>query len=174
MAVYCTADQLFSHVDENDVRDLLSDSGQKISGDLSTNPKLVELIKAASGRLEGACFIGDNYTPEELAAMTPNSLALAAEIVAMLVRATLYGRRPGRYAVEFVRDLRQQAEDYLGQLRDGHRLFDVGTKAHQDAGHVSLEYPTTLQIEDQNLITQRTRNFYPLPERRLPISKGGG
>jgi len=174
MAVYCTVDQLLSHVDENDVRDLLSDSGQKVAGDLSTNPKLVELIASASGRLEAACFIGENYTAAELAALSANSVALAAEIVAMLVRATLYGRRPGRFAVEFVRDLRQQAEDYLQQLRNGHRLFDVGTDSHQDAGKVSLEYPTTLQIQDQNLITSRTRNFYPLAERRLPISKGGG
>lgn len=172
MAVYCTAEHLLHFADENTIRELLSDTGQKISGDLDANPRLTYLIQTASGRFEAACFVSENYSPTELAAMSANSQALAAEIVATLVMATLMGRRPGRFAAEHVKQLRDGAEDYLQQLRNGARLFDVGD--HAEAGKPSVEWPTTLEIEDLNGITKRTKNFYPLPERRLPISLGGG
>jgi hypothetical protein len=172
MAVYCTAAQLLNFADERTIRDLLSDSGQPVAGDLASNPKLTMLLQSASGRLEAACFVSENYTAVELAAMSDNSLALAAEICGMLVMATLHSRRPGRLAPELVKQLREGAEDYLQQLRNGARLFDVGD--HAEAGKPSTEWPTVAEIEDLNAITRRTKHFYPDPARRLPISKGGG
>lgn len=172
MAIHCTADQLVHYFDEQSIRDLLSDNGQPVTATLSADPKLAELLKSASGRLEGACFVSKNYSATELADMSDNSKALAAEICAYLTMAMLMRRRPERFNAETCRGMAEDAENYLQQLRNGARLFDVGD--HADAGTPQVEFPTTVEIQDLNAITQRTRNFYPRPERRLPISRGGG
>lgn len=171
MALYCDAAHLIQLFDGNTVRDLLSDTGQPAAGDLADNATLAQFLKSASGRLEAACFVSENYSADELADMSENSLALAAEICGRLVMAALMSRRPERFSAEVVQRLEESAESYLQQLRDGARLFNVGN--HAAAGNPSVAYPTVSQVVDQNLITQRTKNFYPNPAARLPISRGG-
>jgi len=172
MALYCDAAALVQHFDERTIRDLLSDTGQPVQGDLSADSRLTKILQAASGRLEAACFVSENYSAAELAGMSENSQALAAEICARLAMATLMSRRPDRFATEAVQRLEEGAEAYLQQLRNGARLFDVGQ--HAAAGNPAVAYPSVQQIQDLNQITQRTKNFYPRPERRLPLSQGGG
>jgi hypothetical protein len=175
MAVYCDADKLTRYFDERTIRDLLSDTGQPVaagSASLAADVKLLEILKSASGRLEAACLISENYTLEELAAMSENSKALAAEICANLAMAMLMRRRPERYKAETIVAMSKDAEDYLQQLRNGARLFDVGK--HAEAGKPELTYPSVAQIQNENAITMRTKNFYPNPTARLPISRGGG
>lgn len=172
MALHSTAADLLLYYDERTVRELLSDSGQPAAGDLSADPRLAVLLKAASGRLEAACFVSENYSADELATMSENSRSLAAELCSTLVMAMLMRRRPTNYTVETIEAMTSGAEDYLQQLRNGARLFDVGN--HAKAGKPSVEFPTTAEIADLNSITQRTKNFYPNPAARLPISRGGG
>ncbi len=171
MAIYCDDVQLLRYIDERIVRDLLSDTGQPVSGSLAANPTLLDILKAASGRLEAAVLVSENYSLSELQAMSDNSKALAADICGTIAKGMLMRRRIGKYTAEQCRAVTQEAEDYLQQLRNGARLFDVGQ--HAEAGKPSLEFPTTTEITDLNMITQRTKHFYPRPERRLPISRGG-
>lgn len=169
MAEYCTADDLKLYADESNLRDLATDTGQALIGDLAESPVITELIKMASGRLEAACLVSENYSTTELTTMSDNSKALAREICARLVIVALMSRRIERYNAESVKAYRDDAENYLQLLRDGHRLFDVGK--HAEAGKPELTYPSAQQIIDQNQITSRTRNFYPNPASRLPVSR---
>lgn len=171
MALYCDAATLLQFFDERQVRDLLSDTGQPAPGDLADDEKLAEALKAASGRLEAACLVSEHYTTAELATMSENSLALAAEICSALVMGILMRRRFGRVNAEQVKAITQWAEDYLQQLRNGARLFDVGK--HAEAGKPELKYSTPAQIQNQNGITVRTQNFYPSRSGVLPINRGG-
>jgi hypothetical protein len=68
--------------------------------------------------------------------------------------------------------MREDAENYLQLLRNGSRLFDVGK--HAEDGKPELTYPSVQQIQNLNAITERTRNFYPNPAARLPLSRLGG
>lgn len=172
MPLYCDAAKLVEYFDNREIRSLLSDTGQSVDGNLANDPKLAEMLKSASGRLEGACFVSENYSAEELASMSENSLALAAEICANLTMGMLMRRRIGRVSLEQCQAITDHAEDYLQQLRNGARLFDVGR--HAEAGKPSISWPTPVQLNDLNAITSRTQNFYPSAASRLPISRQGG
>ncbi len=175
MTLRATATDLLSFYDERTIRELLVDSEVPVTGDLTDNAKLLQLLQSASGRLEGACFVSENYTPEELAALTPNSLALAAEIISTLVMATLMRRRPERYSAETIKAMVDGAEGYIQQLRNGERLFAItDSQTHEEAGKAKISWPTIEQINDRNAITRRTKHFYPDTTRDLPLRLGGG
>ncbi len=172
MALYCTAADLVNYADEGLIRSQVTDTGQSLTGDLAASPVIVEFIAAASGRLEAACLISKNYTVADLQAMSDNSKALARSITAQLVVASVLSRRVNPAQIDNIRAMREEAEDYLQHLRNGARLFDVDD--HAEAGLPEAKFPTAQQIVDLNQITMRTRNFYPNPTARLPISRGGG
>jgi hypothetical protein len=175
MTLRATAADLLSFYDERTIRELLADSEVAIAGELANNPKLLQLLQSASGRLEAACFVSELYTPEELAALTPNSLALAAEIISTLVMATLMRRRPERYPAETIKAMVDSAEEYIQQLRNGERLFAItNSQTHEEAGKAKISWPSIPQIQDRNAITRRTKHFYPDTARDLPLRLGGG
>ena len=154
--------------DENVIADLVSDTGDKVTS-LTTNAKLLEIISAAEGRVESACTVANVYTPETLAALTGNSLALFHEIVSNLAMVSLLKRRPGRYS-----ELAEQAKDYeeyLDRLRKGERVFG-GSVENREAGLPQIDGPTAITYERLNLIADRTQNFYPNRSSRLPIGRG--
>lgn len=170
-----TATDMVAFFDERTIRDLLSDTGEPVIGDLADNVKLQGLLKAASGRLEAACFVSDLYTAAELDDLTDNSRSLAAEIVSTLVMVNLMRRRAKPESAELLKGWIDQAEGYLQQLRNGARLFDVNdSNTHQEAGQAKISWPTIQQIDDGNRITRRTQHFYPDTARDLPVRLGGG
>lgn len=175
MTLRATAADLLSFYDERTIRELLVDSEVAYNGDLAANPKLTQLLQSSSGRLEAACYVSGLYTPEELAALTANSQALAAEIISTLVMVTLMRRRPERYPAETIKTMVDQAESYIRQLRNGERLFAItNSTTHEEAGKAKISWPTIQQIDDRNAITRRTKHFYPDTTRDLPIRLGGG
>ncbi len=167
-----TADNMLARYDERVIRDLLSDDGSKVTGSISSNPKLLELLESASGYVLAAASNGSNYTEAELAGLTGSAAALLADIVCMIAMVKLMRRRGNKMNHEILREWNDSAEQYLDQLRKGQRIFPVAE--HQAAGLMTVGGPSVVQIQNMNLITNLVPNFYPAFWRRLPLNRLGG
>jgi len=173
--IRATVSDLLSFYDERTIRELLTDSEVAITGDLTLNARLASMLRSSTGRLESACYVSGNYTPEELSNLADNAQALAAEIICSLVMVTLMRRRPERYPVETIKMMHDDSEAYIQQLRNGERLFEINAnRTHEEAGKEKISWPTIEQINDRNAITRRTKHFYPDTTRDLPLRLGGG
>lgn len=170
MTALITAEQFVDHFDERDIRDLLSDDGDPFAGDLATSDRLTHILESASGNLLAAASAGANYTEAELSGLEGNAQALMVEIVCTLAVVRLHRRRTNKLADETVKAWEEAAQGYLDMLRKGQRIFPV--EAHQAAGLPTIGGPTAVDYNRMNLITTRTKNFYPSVASRLPLGRG--
>lgn len=158
--------------DESLLRDLCADTGNGVI-DLSTDAKMTAALNSTAGMIEAAAFNSANYTTEEFAALqTENGhgWALLVDLNCCLAMGRLLRRRPGRVSDETTKGIIEEAEAYLDKLRNGTRIFPIA--AHEQKGAPTIDGPTALDYERMNLITSRTRNFYPSTASRLPIGRG--
>jgi hypothetical protein len=169
MAAYVDSDDLINFYDQNTVEDLLSDTGN-YTGPIESDTKLTALAEAASGQVEAACGVSNLYSPTDLAALTGNSLALLKRLVCQLLMVTLVRRRPEKWADEYWKKMEEGAEAYLDRLRKGERLFDDASK--REAGLPTIDGPTAIELTYLNVLTTRTRNYFPGVGTRLPIGRG--
>lgn len=172
MAAYATSVDLVARYDEALIQDLCSDSGTPEVA-LASNAICTAALLSSSGRVEGACTVAGMYTPTQLAALTGNGLGLLKELVCDLAFVRLARRRPGKFADEILGAIVKETEDFLDRLRKGERLFYIEDAGQVEAGQASVDGPTAIDFTRLNLITSRTRNFYPAVAGRLPIGRGG-
>ncbi len=167
---YATAADMVARYDANTLGDLCSPADDGTPElDLASNARMAAALEEGAGRVAAACFVSRLYSAEDLAALTGPSLALLVGLNCQLAMAQLMFTRPEKYAAELVRDFRQDAETYLTMLQQGKRIFD--SDAQEDAGLPTIDGPTALEIQNLNLITTRTRNFYPAAATRLPVGR---
>jgi len=170
MAVHATAADLIVRFDQNTIGDLLSDTGTPVAvAQFATNPKLVALLLASSGRLEAACLISKMYSVADLDGLTGNSLALKKSIVCDDVMSRLMGRRPEKFGRDYVKAIRDEVELYITMLRKGERIFDVETV--EAAGLPTVDGPSTVDYTNMNLLPDRVKNYYPGRKQRLPLGR---
>lgn len=170
MAALATADDLIARYDERDIRDLVKDDGTAASGSLTANTLVLAALTSASGHVLAAAANSQNYTETDLAALTGNAQALLVDIVCQLAMVRLHRRRANNLNHEVFKALNEEAEAYLDMLRKGQRIFPV--EAHQAAGLPTIGGPTAVDYERMNLITSRTKHFYPSVASRLPLGRG--
>jgi hypothetical protein len=168
MAAYASSVDLIAFYDENTVKDLLSDTGT-YSGTLSSDSKLTMLLEAGAGRIESACGVSNLYTPTELAALTGNSLGLLKQINCQLCMVSLIRRRPEKFGDDANQVILQEAEEFLDRLRKGERLFDDSAK--REAGLPTIDGPSAVTMQQLNLLTTRTHNYFPGVAQRLPLGR---
>lgn len=164
---YATSADLLLRKDQREVSDLVSDNGDPIAESaLSSDTKLTAALSGASGEVNAALLAGGRYTVAQLEALTGDSLSYLKDIVCELTMYRLHRRRPdidGK-ALEYYGQLR---ETLLGMLRSGQDVFAID--AHIAASLPEVDGPTTLGLQNLNLIRTRCHNFYPalrLPENR--------
>ena len=165
---YATGSDLVKRVDSNEVKDLASDTGTPVS-DVDADANISALLAGASGRVDAACLNAATYTTAQLAALTGNSLELLKDIVSALAMRRLIGRRIGRYANENAVKMIEESQVFLTQMRKGERLFDVDVVIA--ATKPTVDGLTVSDYNTQNLIPDRTRNYYPQRGSRLPIGR---
>lgn len=170
--MYATPANMVDRWDESLLRDLCSDGSNPVV-DLSTDAKMLAALNSTAGMIEAAAFNSANYSTEEFAALETedgHGWALLVDLNCCLAMGRLMRRRPGRVADETVKGLIEEAEGYLDKLRNGTRIFPIA--AHEQKGAPTIGGPSALDYERMNLITSRTRNFYPSTGSRLPIGRG--
>jgi len=167
---YAAPADLAARYDETTLKDLASDTGDPVA-DITTDTNVLAALDDASGRVQSAVSVSRLYSAVELAALTGVSLSLLKRITCELAMVFMLERRPEKYGDEYTGRLRQSSEDYLDRLRRGERLFDV--EAAKDAGLPTIDGPTAIEYRTLNMVTNRTRNFYPSKASRLPLGREG-
>jgi phage gp36-like protein len=165
---FSTIDEFYDRFDENVARDLASDTGEPAMRD---NPRLQTALDDAKGRILAACLVGRIYSTDDLDGLTGGSLELLKRIECEIAMSYLLGRRPEKYGSDWFKLMDERSEGYLEELRRGQRLFS--TDGAQEAGLPTIDGPTAVTFQRLNMVTARTRNFFPSYARRLPLGRGG-
>jgi phage gp36-like protein len=166
---YATPDNLAAAFDRRDIADLASDSGNPA-------PRLdCEVVRfaleRASGDIDAAALIGRVYTESELEQLTGNGRAMLIGLVCERAMAYLMQRRTAKFGDQVITAMLERSEQFLEALRQGNRVFPV--ESVLGAGLPTVDGPSALDYQRLNLITDRTRNFYPSRASRLPLGRGG-
>tara|TARA_Y100000310_G_scaffold199050_1_gene199033 strand:- start:3960 stop:4466 length:507 start_codon:yes stop_codon:yes gene_type:complete len=168
MASYAAPGDLTDRFDATVIKDLVSDTGEPVD-DVTGDDKVLAALADASGRVDAALLTGGLYSTDDLEGFTGNNLALLKRITCELAMAYLLGRRQEKYGDDYFRRINKSAEEYLERLRKGERLF--GLPASIRAGLPNVDGMTAIEYENLNLLPDRTREFYPHRQTRLPIGR---
>ncbi|AWM38710.1 hypothetical protein GobsT_30990 [Gemmata obscuriglobus] len=164
-APYCSVALFLEYHDWQQIADLIRDG----EGPRPTRARILDgttpsdeytrinrVLLAASGELEGACFVGKRYSTDDLAALTGSGAERLRKIVADLAFWTLSQRRqPGSADPDTVPGAKQALAE-LDRLRDGDRIFPLQESAN--AGLPSTSDPDPSQ-QANPLITNAERFF---------------
>lgn len=165
---YATANDLTSYFDANVIADLVSDDGVPAQ-DVTTDPNVAKSLSAAASQINAAVMVSNLYSPADLASLTGDDREMLLELNCQLAMSKLIRRRPEKFGADGYRELVEEGEERLEQLRKGQRLFNL--PAQEEAGLPEVDGPTVATVEQLNLITARTKNFYPDFGRRLPLGR---
>jgi len=166
---YALPSDLTSYFDTAVVADLAADDGVPAQ-DTTNNANINRALSSASGEINSAVLVAGIYATTDLAALTGDDLERLKELTCTLAMAKLIRRRPEKYGSEAYQAFVKDTEETLDRIRKGERLFNL--PAPIDAGLPEVDGPTIATVDRLNLITSRTRNFYPSAGARLPLGRG--
>ncbi|QDU97530.1 phage protein Gp36 family protein [Lignipirellula cremea] len=165
MTAYATPAQMFERKRVETINDLVSDDGVRQSRvDLLSHPHLLTALADASGAIDAALTAGRRYSTGDLADLTGNAASLLQRVCCDIAMALLYERNPGR-EVEQQQRYRELSESHLQRLRSGEDVFQQQAAG---AGLPTVDGPSAVDYARLNLLPDRTRNFYPGRDSRLP------
>lgn len=165
---YASPAEFLKRYDSRIVGDLVRDDGEQATAtELLYDDNLQAALDDASGDIDAALLVGERYYPSDLAALTGNSQTLLIRMCCDIAMAFLLRRRPSKDADKDTARL-ELAESHLRKLRDGEQIFYRG-EGVDHAGLVDTTGPSTVQLQNLNLMRGRTQNYYP--ERRLPFNR---
>lgn len=158
---YATASDLLDRKDWHTVADLATEDAQNpLTRTQTLNSAIVAAaLDSASGAIDAALQQGGRYSPSDLAALTGNSLAYLKHLTCEIAMAYLFSRKPN-YMIERYKAALDLHDAYLERLRKGENVFNVTENI--EAGTPDYVAPLVTQIENLNLIRDRTRRFYPI------------
>lgn len=158
MARSTVADLLLRY-DANEVGDLVSDVGGRVSPtDLLTNGVVLTAIGDAQGDVDTALIAGNRYTTAELAALTGNSESKLKRIECGRAMYYLLSRRPA-FDPARLDDFDSWTRKQLERLRRGENVFDL--EDQRNAGVLGHSTQTIQSVENMRLVRDQTRHYYP-------------
>ncbi len=160
---YATPNDFLQRYDARLIGDLVSDTGTQVAaGALSTNAVLLAVLDDAGAAVDAAVFVGDRYTPAQMASLSTTAASFVRRLVCDL--ALLYlKRRRGRFDAEKDAALLKEISETLKSLRDGEDLLLLNTQSEAAASTIDLLQPHLVAVPALRTIRNRTRNYYPLP-----------
>ena len=161
--MYATPADFLQRYDARLIGDLVSDTGTPVSaGSLTANAVLQAALDDASAAVDAAVFVGDRYTPAQMASLSTTAASFVRRLVCDL--ALLYlKRRRGRFDAEKDSALLKELNETLKSLRDGEDYLMLGTQTEAAASTIELVQPHLVAVPALRTIRNRTRNYYPLP-----------
>lgn len=157
---YATPADFLKRFDARVFGDIVKDDGvQATAVELLTDENLQASLDDASGDIESACLVGERYMPDDLAALTGNSLNHLKRICCDIAAAYLLRRRPSNDPDRDTERM-EQAEKHLMRLRSGETVFYRGDDVDQ-AGVPDVTGPSTVDLQNLNTIRRRVNNYYP-------------
>jgi len=163
---YATAAQLFDHHDIRTISRLASDSGGELNRqDLATCSKVTSALTAASGEVDAALLAGSRYSPSDLSGLSGNAAAHLVQMTCDITMSRLFRRRPA-LDPDLAKSYHEVAREHLEALRKGVNVFNLTSQ--QAKMHPTVDGPTSLEYQQNNLLPDRTKHYYPARESRLP------
>lgn len=163
---FLTGDQFANSYDERKIRQLLQDQNVPITGGLSGNGVLEQIMLEATGEILAACETGERYTEGQLQALADDTAsaggAVLRRLCADLTFAMLVARR-GQSAADVDRQCPRYsiARSMLEQLRMGSRVFP-GAEEASNAGLPSIgNVNPNLNLNRPNLLTSKASRLFP-------------
>ncbi len=167
MAAYADADDMIARFDERTMKQLCSDDNTPVAN-LSGDPKMAAALGDATGSINAALQVGNQYTPSDLASLTSESSDYLKRLTCEIALSYLIRRRPEKYG-SASKEIRENADAILEQFRQGVRVFDLD--ANLGAGLPTVDGPSAVDYQRLNLIRDRTRNTYPHRKSSLPLGR---
>lgn len=171
---YATPTQMLERFDARVLGDLCADDGTRVSAaNLLTDDNLQAALDDASAAIDAALRASDRYSVEQLDALATEAqlangnanfdikssrhLVRVTCAIALMYLADrrLYGGGENQSLNRVI----EQAKQYVKDLQSGKDIFDIGQAA--EYGKPQVSGPTTAQLDNLNLVTRRTRNYYP-------------
>lgn len=161
-----TGSDLIERYDVRLIGDLATDLGSTLpTEEVPNHPNVLAALEDAMGEMVVALVVGQKYTEDELLGLTGYSLSHAKRINCDIAMALLIKRRP-IVAEDQAESVSKQSRDHLKRLRDGENVF--GIPAVVEAGNLSLSTPSSVDITNLNLLTERMGRFFPDTAQRMP------
>jgi len=167
MAAYADSDDMIARFDERTLKELTSD-GNTPTVSLAASGALTAAMADATGAIDAALFVGNQYQPGDLDDLTGESQSYLKRITCTIAMSYLVARRPEKYG-KASKQMSEDVQELLELFRSGVRVFDVdGNKA---AGTPTIDGPRAVDYERMNMIRDRTRHFYPSRASSLQIGR---
>lgn len=161
MTAYATGAEFLKRYDARLIGDLVSDTGTPVAaGDLPTNAVLLALIDDASSAINAAVFVGNRYTPAQMADLSDTAASFVRRLTCDLT--LLYmKRRRGRFDAEKDAALLKELNETLDSLRNGDDLLLLSSQTEAPASTIELVNPQLVRVPNRSTIRNRTQNYYP-------------
>ena len=156
-ATYADGTQFLQRYDTRLVGELVSDTGTAVASP-SGNANLSAALNDASADITSAATAGGAYTVDVLIGLSDESDPLIIRLTCDLAIGYLFQRR-GQGMPDGIRDVVDRANDKLGQLRRGVRLFDVA--ANRLASTSEAFRPSDSAV--RRTMPHTTSDLYPPP-----------
>ena len=164
MTVYCSPAEMLSRYDVRLVGDLVQDAGVQDPNPV-TNPNLAAMLEDASAAIDAAVYVGDRYTPDQMASLSDQAAAFCRRLCTDLALIYLKRRR-GRYDAEKDKALQEEVDKRMQGLRDGANLLLLEDQTEAPASVIDLVRPRLIGVRRSTDIRTSTQNYYPFnPDR---------
>lgn len=161
-----TGDDLVSRFDVRLIGDLATDTGSTLPVvDVASHPNVLMALEDAMGEMVVALQVGGRYSESDLTDLTGYNLAHAKRINCDIAMALLIKRRP-IVGEEQAKEIAKQSREHLKRLSDGENVF--GIPAVVESGTLELTAPSSVDITNLNLLTERMSRFFPDTGQRMP------
>lgn len=156
---YATPADLLKRFDARTLGDLAADDGKRIvPSALLSDANVASALDDASGEIEAALLQGARYSALDLTNLTGNSKQYLARICCEIAFGLLWRRRPWADDQQRLEAIKR-ADEHLERLRKGERVFDI--VAVEQAGLPDVTGVTLADLQNLNLLRDRTRHYYP-------------
>jgi phage gp36-like protein len=162
MASYATPTQFRERYDVRTLGDFAADDGTQVSsGGVLTDANIQAMLDDASGAIEAALRNAGRYTVEQLAALANYTSKHLVRICCDLAMSYLIDRRVYGKLNDAQTRIMERAAKQLDDLKTGRDVLEV--EGAIDAGVPSVSGPTSMQLDNLNLIARRSYRYYPTP-----------
>jgi phage gp36-like protein len=159
---YAAGTDFVARYDVRLIGDLISDTGTQVpAASVPDNPNLLAALTDASSAIDAAVFVGNRYTPAQMASLSATAAAFLTRLTCDLALVYLKRRR-GRFDAEKDAALLKEVNETLDALRKGDDLLLLSTQTEAAASTMELVRPELIRIRRPQTIRYDTQNYYPV------------
>lgn len=172
MTSFATPDDFLQRYDVRLVADLISDVGAP-SVNAATDPNLQAVLDDATGAINAAVYVGDRYTPEQMANLSETAASFIRRLCCDMALIYLKRRR-GKFDPEKDGALLKEVNETLQSLKAGDNLLLLQDQTEAPASVVELIRPELIGVRRSTTIRDVTRGYYPYNPDRDGYNGAGG